>query len=467
MLNNGLKVVNYTKHQEEIMFSRYTLKTVATGLVTLSMLVSATAQALWVQNLPETEIITQFHGDPESAQLRLFMAGNQFVVMDNLIAEFKKQHPKYQEIYYVTIPPGKELQWILNGGAEWRAAGFPNVQELDKMGSDDPDDWEMATTGAPGVGFKMLNMPDVYTTVARGHMNKLAGEGFVDEAFTYTHNQLAVMAHTDQVDALLDIAIDETLFPGEDGLTTDTEPTLTAAGLYRLFASGQVWISEPDIKTQGIERHIWRMYTNASHAVYGCPGSGHPVCYVVVNDVFTEDDETDDQAGMELFFDTRRSEPDESLRKIVYYLKRFDLEGYSDDDDATTFVTSVHHLETPANIEEGRDLAENPDPEIDPGRLTVGPVWGTEVEFQQFRKENPDIVAIRIDDDAGLDGKALNRSDDVNYLAAKVATANNKNKKAARDFLEFLKSDEAQVILERAGFIPATEDELDTTISLP
>ena len=97
----------------------------------------------------------------------------------------------------------------------------------------------------------------------------------------------------------------------------------------------------------------------------------------------------------------------------------------------------------------------------------MGPVWGTEVEFQQFRRNNPDIVAIRIDGDPGPDGKALNRSDDVNYLAAKIDTANEKNNRAARDFLEFLKSDEAQVILERAGFIPATEDELNMTIQVP
>jgi len=435
------------------MLSRNILKTAVTSLIALAMLVSATAQALWTQYRHETEIITQFHGDPESAQLRLFMAGNQFVVMDNLIAEFKKQYPKYQEIYYVTIPPGKELEWILQGGAEWRAADFPNVQELDKMDSDDPDDWMMVETGAPGVGYKMLQMPDVYTTVARGHMNRLAGAGLVSEMFTYTHNQLAVMAHESQVDDLLDIAEEDTsLFPGEDGLTADDE--LTAAGLYRLFASDEVTISEPDIQTQGIERHIWRMYTNASHAAFGCPASGEPVCSVGVNDVFPPPPDT--CANNATFF---ASEDDASLRKIVYQLKRCDEGDYMSPTDATTFVTSVHHLETPANIEEGVSMM--------PQRLTVGPVWGTEVEFQQFRKDNPDIVAIRIDDSAGPDGQALNRSDHVNYLAAKVDTANEKNSRAARDFLEFLKSPEAQKIMELAGFIPATEEELNTTIPLP
>lgn len=419
--------------------------------IPLIMLASTASEALWEQVRDETEIITQFHGDPENAQLRLFMAGNQFVVMDNLIAEFKKQHPKYQEIYYVTIPPGKELQWILNEGAEWRAADFPNVQELVKTNPNDPSTWVMNTTGALGAGFKMLDMPDVYTTVSRGHMRELGEAGLADEAFTYTHNQLALMADTTQVADISAIANDDSvLFSGKDGFNADGE--LTAEGLYRVLASDRVWLSEPDIQSQGIERHIWRMYTNASQAAYGCPGSGHAVCDVVVNDVFPP--KPDECPTNATFF---ASEDNASLRKIVYQLKRCDEYPYTSTTDATTFITSVHHLETPANIEEGVSI----------GRLTVGPVWGTEVEFQQFRKGNPDIVAIRIDDSLGLDGKALNRSDDVNYLAAKVATANNKNKNAARDFLEFLKSDEAQVILERAGFIPATETELNTTIPIP
>ncbi len=426
-----------------------------TGVVALSLLASATAEAFWVQNLPETEIITQFHGDPESAQLRLFMAGNQIVVMDNLIAEFKRQYPKYEEIYYVTLPPGKELQWILQGGAEWKAADFPNVQELVKADPNDPTTWYMSTTDAPGTGFKMTQLPDVYTTVARGHMTSLAAAGLVDEYFTYTHNQLAVMAHSTQLPALQAIAdddsiIQESIDDGKPGFNASGE--LTAEGLFRLLASGQVTVSEPDIKSQGIERHIWRMYTNASHAVFGCPASGHPVCNVTVNDVFPS--QADNETGMSEFF---AGESDLSLRKIVYFMKRFDVGPYVDPLDATTFVTSVHHLETPANIEEGLPIS----------RLTVGPVWGTEVEFQQFRKDNPDIVAFRVSNDAGPDGKALNRSDDVNYLAAKIDTANEKNSNAARDFLDFLKSAEAQVILEHAGFIPATADELNTTITLP
>ncbi|MEN8129630.1 MAG: substrate-binding domain-containing protein [Pseudomonadota bacterium] len=433
------------------MFSRNTIKTVSIGLAAASMLASVAAQALWVQNLPETEIITQFHGNPDKADLTLFMAGNQFVVMDNLIAEFKKQYPKYDNIHYVTIPPGKELQWILQGGAEWRAADFPVTQELIKP-TGDPDDWFMQDTSDVGVGFQMTKLPDVYTTVARGHMNTLANAGLADEAFTYTHNQLALMAHTDQVADIQSIADDDSvLFTGKDGFNGDGK--LTAVGLYRVMASDMVWISEPDIKTQGIERHIWRMYTNASHAAFDCPASAHPVCSVGVNDVFTPGPDTcANNGGIGGIFD---GESDLSLRKIVYQLKRCDEFPYTSTTDATTFVTSVHHLETPAHINDGL-----------PSRYTVGPVWGTEVEFQQFRKHNPDIVAMRIDDDPGPDGQALNRSDHVNYLAASLKKVG-KKPGAAKDFLNFLKSDEAQVILERAGFIPATETELNTGIPLP
>jgi hypothetical protein len=262
------------------------------------------------------------------------------------------------------------------------------------------------------------------------------------------------MADQSQVADIAMVAEDDTIIAdpiddGKPGFNANGE--LTAEGLYRVLASHTVTISEPDILTQGIERHIWRMYTNASHAVFGCPDSAHPVCDVAVNDVRPPG--PDDETGMGDFFAT---EPDESLRKINYYLKRFDLGDYADPTDATTLVTAVHHLETPQNIDEGISI----------NRLTTGPVWGTEVEFQQFRANNPGIVAIRVSSEAGPDGKALNRSDDVNYLASKLGTGSRKNKRAAKDFLKFLKSPEAQFILNSAGFIPATEEELNTTVPL-
>ena len=59
----------------------------------------------------------------ETSQLNLFMAGNQFMVMDELVAAFQKQHPHIKRIYYQTLPPGLQLKQILAGGATFN--GLP------------------------------------------------------------------------------------------------------------------------------------------------------------------------------------------------------------------------------------------------------------------------------------------------------------------------------------------------------
>lgn len=56
----------------------------------------------------------------DRAELVLFMAGNQFMVMPELIRTFKIIHPEVQTIVYETLPPGMELKQILAGGAIFR-----------------------------------------------------------------------------------------------------------------------------------------------------------------------------------------------------------------------------------------------------------------------------------------------------------------------------------------------------------
>jgi len=54
-----------------------------------------------VDNVPD------LHGNPESARLVLFIAGNQFMVLPKLIAEFERQYPELRgRIFYETLPPG-------------------------------------------------------------------------------------------------------------------------------------------------------------------------------------------------------------------------------------------------------------------------------------------------------------------------------------------------------------------------
>jgi hypothetical protein len=56
----------------------------------------------------------------DSADLILFMAGNQFMVMKEIVSAFKKEYPDIQKIFYETLPPGLELKQILSGGALFR-----------------------------------------------------------------------------------------------------------------------------------------------------------------------------------------------------------------------------------------------------------------------------------------------------------------------------------------------------------
>jgi len=86
------------------------LKPLYTLLTIIFLLVgTSTTWAYFERTVAETEIVGQFHGDPMEADLRLYMAGKQFVVMDQLVTRFQELHPEVEEIFYVTIPPGQEL----------------------------------------------------------------------------------------------------------------------------------------------------------------------------------------------------------------------------------------------------------------------------------------------------------------------------------------------------------------------
>ncbi len=62
-----------------------------------------------VDNLPD------IYGDINDPQLVIFMGGNQFMVVDELLAAFKKQHPEYKRILVETLPPGILFEQIKTG----------------------------------------------------------------------------------------------------------------------------------------------------------------------------------------------------------------------------------------------------------------------------------------------------------------------------------------------------------------
>ncbi|WP_319525037.1 substrate-binding domain-containing protein [uncultured Desulfosarcina sp.] len=114
---------------------------------------------------------------PTDSQLNLFMAGNQFMVMEALVAAFKQQHPHIRRIYYQTLPPGLQLKQILSGGAVFRG------QRIDAAA-------------------------DVYTSVSESAMEQLAGAGKIEPGrySLYLHNRLVLLVPSGNPAAIATVA---------------------------------------------------------------------------------------------------------------------------------------------------------------------------------------------------------------------------------------------------------------------
>lgn len=101
-------------------------------------------------------------GDSYKADLVMYLAGNQFMVMEELIKDFQSKNPDIKTIYVETIPPGQ----ILNG-------------QILKQGQINGEDTAMN--------------PDLFASVNLGHLKKLKGQGIMSDYMIYTHNKLELM----------------------------------------------------------------------------------------------------------------------------------------------------------------------------------------------------------------------------------------------------------------------------------
>lgn len=61
----------------------------------------------YVFHVPDVDNVPDLHGNPCNAKLVIFIGGNQFFVLPQLVAAFDQQHPELAgHIYYETLPPG-------------------------------------------------------------------------------------------------------------------------------------------------------------------------------------------------------------------------------------------------------------------------------------------------------------------------------------------------------------------------
>lgn len=114
-------------------------------------------------HVPDVDNIPDLHGNPADPKLVLFIGGNQFFVLPQLIAGFVAKHPELKgKIFYETLPPG-----ILRK----------------QIAADDT-----LTLG----NFTLQVKPDVYEAGARV-LKEMATAGQVDGVVEYASNTLAIM----------------------------------------------------------------------------------------------------------------------------------------------------------------------------------------------------------------------------------------------------------------------------------
>ncbi|WP_051181388.1 substrate-binding domain-containing protein [Thermithiobacillus tepidarius DSM 3134] len=95
------------------------------------------------------------------ADVVLWLAGNQFFAMEEVVRAFQKQHPGI-DVGVITLPPGLILKAIQAGG------------------------WTYGGKDYPG-------QPDVYASVNLGHLKTLKQAGLMDQYKIYMHNELQIM----------------------------------------------------------------------------------------------------------------------------------------------------------------------------------------------------------------------------------------------------------------------------------
>lgn len=144
---------------------------------------------------------------PDGPQLSLFLAGNQYMVVPELLLTFASQHKGLERVYCETLPPRMEFRQILAGGARFRDRLLPGA-------------------------------PDVYTCVAKESVDELIERGLVEPGgcHVYLRNRIVLMVRAGNPLGIQNL---------ED------------------IADERVRVSQPDPDHEDIARHILRMYHEA------------------------------------------------------------------------------------------------------------------------------------------------------------------------------------------------------------
>jgi ABC-type molybdate transport system substrate-binding protein len=264
--------------------------------------------------VPGIDNVPDLHGELNNPDLVVFFAGNQFMVVPELIDSFRAVYPKYQRIFVETLPPG-----IL-------------AEQIDK--------------GSLVIGnLKITVIPDVFTA-GETRINESKAKGWFDETASYAKNRIAIMVYKGNP---------KKVYTLED------------------LSKPEIRVSMPNPKWEGIGGNIVKAYNNVGGKVL-----------------------------------------EETI--MVKKVKA-----------STTFLTHIHHRQTPVRIMKGESDA--------------GPVWYTEAYFQKMIGNPIDMVEIPTKDNVV-----------GTYVAGKMKNA--PHQEAAKDFFNFLQSEKAGAIYKKYGFLP-------------
>ena len=267
-------------------------------------------------SVPPVDAIADLHGDIVDPQLVLFFAGNQFMVVHDLLEAFKQMHPQYQRIYAETLPPGILVKQIESGSLV--------------MGN-----------------LRITLKPDVYTAGKDAIAEQQKQHDWFADSYDYARNPLAILVakgNPKHIQGLADLG------------------------------RADVRVSMPNPAWEGIAKQIEASYRKAGGDAL-------------------------DQAIMD--------------SKVK---------------DGSTFLTRIHHRQSPLRILQGESDA--------------APVWSTEAYFQQQVMHFP-VETVTIPPEQNVVST---------YTAARMKDA--PHAQAAKDFLAFMQSPAAQAVYRKYGFMP-------------
>ena len=268
--------------------------------------------------VPGVDNVPDLHGDINNPDLVVFFAGNQFMVVPDLLKAFKKEYPQYKRIFVETLPPGILLDQIKE-----KAIVIGNMR----------------------ISIK----PDIFTA-GKGHVEEVQKRDHLfNRTVDYAGNHLAIMVYKDNPKNITSL---------------------------KDLAKPEIRVSMPNPKWEGIAKIIIHAYKKTGG---------------------------------------------EKLVKAIMDNKV---------NDGTTFLTHIHHRQTPMRIMEKK--------------ADAGPVWFTEANFQKMIGNPISLVQIPSKDNIN-----------VTYTAASLLDA--PHPKAAQDFLDFLKSKKCSEIYQKFGFMPPHE----------